>query len=376
MKSNQKHILIAVTTDVVSDMRVQKVCHFLNSKACKIVVIGRKLPSTFPKKLPYKVKLMNLPFSKGIPFYISFNISFFFRGLFQKADLIVANDLDTLLPSYLLSRIKRCDLVYDSHEYFTESAGLNGKKYKKKVWETIEKWIFPKLKHVITVNESIAEIYKQKYNQKIHVVRNIPLQIFPVKLKSKVELGLKSSSKIVLLQGGYIDNDRGGLELIKAMQFKNSDILLLIIGSGQEVPIMKSLTKSLNLSNKILFIPKIPSEQLIQYTLNADLGISIDKATNLNYKYSLPNKVFDYMRSEVPMLISNLPELIKIHQKHPFGLILDSHDPIHIASKIEEALNSPNYSIWKENLSIASKEYTWENELKVIESVFNKLIQY
>ena len=374
MINKPKKILMAVTTDVVSDMRVQKVCHFLNSVSCNVLVIGRKLPSSFIKELPFKVKLLNLPFSKGILFYISFNLTFFFRGLFIKADIIVANDLDTLLPCFILSKLKKCDLVYDSHEYFTESAGLIGKHYKKKVWEAIEKWIFPKLNSIITVNETIANIYLQKYGRKIHIVKNIPPLLLPKKIKSKEDLGINSTSKTIVLQGGFIDKDRGGIELIQAMQFIKSDIQLVVIGAGQEIPLMKSLTTDLNLSNKVLFIPKIPSDELIQFTLNADLGISIDKATNLNYKFSLPNKLFDYMRSEVPILISNLPELIKIHEKYPFGLILHSHDPKHIASKIEASLNSPDYLEWKKNLAIASKEYTWENELKVLHQVYDELL--
>ena len=374
MTKKVKKTLMAVTTDVVSDMRVQKVCHYLNSVSCDVLVIGRILPSTFKKELPFKVKLLKLPFSKGILFYFSYNLAFFFRGLFSKADIIVSNDLDTLLPCYILSKLKKCELVYDSHEYYTESAGLIGKPNKKKIWETIEKWIFPKLNQIITVNESIANIYENKYGKKVSIVRNIPPIFVPKKTKSKEALKLNSTSKIILLQGGFIDHDRGGIELIQAMQYITLDIQLVIIGAGQEIPKMKSLTKELNLTNKILLISKIPSDQLIQYTLNADLGISIDKPTNLNYKFSLPNKLFDYMRAEVPILISNLPELIKIHQKYPFGLILDSHDPTHIASKIESSLNNPNYKEWKLNLSKASKEYTWENELIVLNEVYDKIL--
>jgi len=369
-----KNILVAVTTDVVSDMRVQKICNFLKSQSCNITVIGRNLPTTFLKELPYEVKLLKIPFYKGVLFYITFQICLFIRGIFVKSDIIIANDLDTLLPCYLLSKLKKCELVYDSHEYYTESAGLIGKKYKKKVWETLEEWIFPKLKHIITVNESIAKIYSEKYRKKVHVVKNIPFVVNPQKTKSKVSLGLNSSAKIVLLQGSYIDIDRGGKELIESIQYTNSNIQLVIIGSGQELPLMKKLTQELKLTDKILFIPKLPSEQLIQYTLNADLGISIDKPTNLNYKLSLPNKLFDYMHAEIPILISNLPELIRIHEKFPFGPIINSHSPIHIATKIEEGLFSSEYTQWKKNLKEASKIYTWENELYTLKKVYSKIL--
>ena len=372
MKNKKKNILVAVTTDVVSDMRVQKVCNFLNSLSCNVVVIGRRLPSTFIKKFPFEIKLLDLPFSKGTLFYFAYNLTFFIRGLFKNPDIIVSNDLDTLLPCYLLSKIKRCDLVYDSHEYYTESEGLLGKKYKKKIWEAIEQLIFPKLKYIITVNDSIAAIYEKKYNKKISVVRNIPPKSKIIRLKNKEDLGLRPKTKMVLLQGAYIDKDRGGIELVQAMQYIKSDIVLFIIGEGQEITTMKSITKKLSLSDKIKFISKIPHDQLVQYTLNADLGISIDKATNLNYKYSLPNKIFDYMYSEVPILISKLPEIIKIHEKYPFGLIINSHDPEHIASKIEESFVDPNYLNWKKNLILASKEYSWENELIELKQIYKK----
>lgn len=369
-----KNILLAVTTDVVSDIRVQKICDFLKSKSCNILVIGRKLPSTFHKELPYDVKLLNIPFSKGVLFYVTFQAIFFLRGIFVKSDIIIANDLDTLLPCFLLSKIKNCELVYDSHEYYTESAGLIGKKLKKKIWEKLEQWIFPKLNHIITVNESIAEIYSKKYNKKIHIVKNIPSLVNYQKNKSKENLGLNPLTKMVLLQGSYIDIDRGGKELILAMQHIKSKIQLVIIGAGQELPLMKKLTQDLMLTDKILFIPKLPSDQLIQYTLNADLGISIDKPTNLNYKFSLPNKLFDYMRAEIPILISNLPELMKIHEKFPFGPVLDSHDSEHIASKIEEGLFSNEYNQWKKNLNEASQIFTWKNELKTLEKVYGTIL--
>lgn len=66
-------------------------------------------------------------------------------------------------------------LVYDAHEIFTEVPELVGRKFKQGLWKRLERKIFPKLKFVFTVNDSIAGWYEREYGICPHVVRNIPL---------------------------------------------------------------------------------------------------------------------------------------------------------------------------------------------------------
>ena len=107
-------------------------------------------------------------------FYAFFNLRLFFILLFKKADVFVSNDLDTLLANYLASKFKRkTELVYDSHEYFTEVPELTNRPGVQKIWMKIERMIFPKLTKIYTVNDSIAKIYSELYTKDIKVVRNI-----------------------------------------------------------------------------------------------------------------------------------------------------------------------------------------------------------
>jgi hypothetical protein len=152
--------------------------------------------------------------------------------LFSRADVLLANDLDTLLANYIASKIKSAALVYDSHEYYTEVPELVSRPKVQAVWKRIESFIFPRLKYVYTVNESIAEIYRAMYKVPVQVIRNLPTNQHLEKTKSRIDLGLPVEKKVIILQGAGINVDRGGEELIEAMAYIHEDCVLLIVGAG------------------------------------------------------------------------------------------------------------------------------------------------
>jgi glycosyltransferase involved in cell wall biosynthesis len=275
----------------------------------------------------------------------------------------------------MVSKIKGSKLVYDSHEYFTEVPELQNSPFKKSIWKAIERFIFPKLKHVFTVNESIKNLYEKEYGVKVNVVRNLPSIPAASLTLTTEELGLPSGKRIVILQGAGINVDRGAEEAVEAMQFVNEDAILLIVGSGDVVPFLKRRVTELKLAEKVFFIDKQPFDRLRAITKLAAIGLTLDKDTNINYKFSLPNKLFDYVQAGVPVLASRLTEIEKIINEYPVGLFIESHDPREIASKIDLMLTDKIlYDRLKSATIIASRELSWENEEKTLEKVYKPLL--
>ncbi len=147
---------MAVTSDIYTDMRVNKVATFLSNNNFQVQVVGRNT-SDFELKVPFETKRFNLWFHRSFLFYLEYNLRFFFYGLFRKADVIVSNDLDTLFACTLLSKLKRVPLIYDSHEYFTESVGLQGRNRVRAFWLWIERTCMPTVSKAYTVSQPIAD---------------------------------------------------------------------------------------------------------------------------------------------------------------------------------------------------------------------------
>ena len=268
-------------------------------------------------------------------------------------------------------------MIFDSHEYFTEVPELVNRPSVQRIWKRMEQRILPQLKHVLTVSQSIADLYQKEYGINVKLLRNVPEQndsIFKVETLSfeafaHTKRAQDDKTKVIIYQGA-INVNRGIEFMVKAMNHLD-DCMLYLVGKGDISNEISQLIKSENLTEKVKMLGEVPFEKLHSYTIQADLGLSLEEDKGLNYRFALPNKVFNYIHANVPVLVSNLPEMANLVNQYQVGETISTHEPQQIAKKIEQILsNETQLTTYKNNCKKAALNLNWEKEKQVISTLF------
>jgi glycosyltransferase involved in cell wall biosynthesis len=347
------------------------------------------------------------------------------RWQYKSFDCIHCHDADTLALGQKLAKVYQAKLVYDAHElwdseYEQERLRLVKKledpqapvsmrpKLSRKIMQVerakaIEKEIIPTCDAIISVNQSLCNMMEKNTEvaqpdpseinsektvssaQKVQPIRNIPpLYKIPTQDagqpgKFHEEFNIPKEFKIVLYQGGLSLN-RGILQLIEAFGLlKRKDLALVLMG-----PCAKAFQTSLNRAletarlntHPIYYKPPVYDPSFLSWTASADLGIHPLLNSEVNHYYCLPNKLFEYIQAEIPMAVSNFPEMAAIVNSANIGLTFNPENPQEIADCIEQYFNSPDLqATFKENLQLAKKEYCWEREQLQLVELYEALLK-
>lgn len=349
-----RKIIFTVTNDLNYDQRMQRICGSLADAGYEVLLVGRRLknsPVLLQKK--YQQKRFTCWFNKGKLFYAEYNIRLFFFLLFKKADCICAIDLDTILPCFYISKLKRIKRVYDAHEYFSQLDEVVNRPNIYRFWHRIEKKFIPRFKSGYTVCDSLAEEFKKNYNALYTVIRNVPL----LKESNDTTVSLEN----VVLYQGAVNRGRGLDKLVLAM--KNVNAILWVCGDGNFLEEMKDVVQTNDLSAKIVFYGMLDPDDLNIKTKQAYLAINPFERTGLNQYLSLSNKFFDYIHAGIPQVAMDYPEYKKINDQYQVALLIDELSPGVISKAISRLFSDKDlHSRLKQNCLLAKQELNWQKE--------------
>ncbi len=122
----------------------------------------------------------------------------------------------------------------------------------------------------ISPSEFLASFLKQKYNQKVHLVRN-PLPDIPNKELSKKQF---DQNFIALIFVGRVSEEKG-LDnfLLKLSKVNKVKYIFTIVGDGDQLNYLKTLTKNLNIEEYIVFKGRLTHHETLKEMKTQDVLI-------------------------------------------------------------------------------------------------------
>lgn len=363
-------ILVSVFNNLLTDQRVEKICKTLYDGGYEIELIGNNWGGEPQMQRSYSFYRIPLKAKKLRFAYLEYNYKLYLelKKRISKDTILLANDLDTLLPNYLISKKYRLPLVYDSHEIFTEMPSVRGR-FVQKIWRKLEKTIYPKLKYKMVANESYAHWFLKTYQKgKPLVIENYPRKYTPLFIDNTPQ----NFPKIIIYQGAI--NPSRGLDKIIPIMGSLENTEFWIVGRGPKLKEYQELASRFKLENKIKFLGSLTPEELREITPKADVGISIEENNGLSYYYTLPNKISDYIQARVPVVVSDFPEMSKIVNEFHVGEIINNHSEAELIGKLQTVINNGK-DYYEKNLEQASEVLCWENNEKRLISFYNDIVK-
>ncbi len=332
------------------------------------MLIGFGEPRTFEILPGIEAHILKKRFSRGFLFYLDVQLQLFFYLIRQSMDAICACDADTIMPGFYAARRKGVKIIFDGHEYFSETSGVQGRKFVKTVWSWVEKRYIPRVDLAYTVSPGLAEIMGDRFHIHFGLVRNLPKKDAA---DEDTEWPYEKGS--FWIYQGYLNKGRGLEEIVRA--FSVSGKKLLIAGVGPRESVLKDLIREHGMEDKVEMLGRIEPKKLKSLTSLAFAGLNIVDGEGLSYHYSLANKFFDYLQAGIPQVNSNLPEYKRICERFDCSLFLESNTVEELQKAIEKMeADQQAYAKLQYQARQASKVFNWESEeielLSLYESLF------
>ena len=269
-------------------------------------------------------------------------------------------------------------LVYDSHEF---ELGRNEKRSKLQLFclKHLERFLMKRCAFSIMVNDAIADEV-----QKIHGLKQRPIVVRSTpnrwtvepevcrEVRSRLLGAMQAPREMLLMYHGGVMKGRGVEMLLQEVQH-NPQVCAVILGNGQQdyMEQLKAMAESLGVTDRVLFHPAVPLEVLWKYVGAADVGMVTVPAVARSYYYMLPNKFFENIQSETPVICSNFPAVAPIVEQYGIGLTCNPEDLEDIDRCVEKMRTDRDfYAQCKENLKKAKEDLCWEREKVVLQEAY------
>ena len=338
-----------------------------------IGILGDGLPKeeTYSDKIIIKrinTNLFGNYTGNGLLTYAVFYMKVFWLLLFQKLKMVNIHNLELLPMGAALKFFKRSLLIYDPHELETEKTYCGN--FRRRVLRKIERTLIKYSDKVFVVGEAIAEHYVQNYCcEKPTVLLNCPgLKEVSSRDYFREKFNIPSDS-IIFVSQGCLEEHRG-IEIIIDAFSKINDIskCVVFMGDGE---LIARVEEASNKRWNIFYHPPVHPDDVLNYTSSGNVGLALIEDVSLSYHYCMPNKIFEYLMSGLPVVVSDLPEMKKVVESTKVGVVLKQYT----SEALYELIMEYDFNqINRADIKTATLQYyNWNSQEEIMLAEYNKI---
>ncbi|MCP4583344.1 MAG: glycosyltransferase family 4 protein [candidate division Zixibacteria bacterium] len=354
-----------------NDSRARLICHDIISAGYDldiIATVGGNLEHFKGAKI-HRLPQPVWPFRQRR--FISYNLKAAKLAADLEADIYHAVDLDTLWAASRAAGLSGGKVIYEARELYTELWALHNRALAKRFWRSLEKRLIRKAHSVVTINESIADELRRRYDiGKPDVVMNVASHV-PIDKVVDLRADYDLSSRFVLIYQGVLRPGQGIIRALKAIS-QLPETSIVFVGDGPYMVEIESWTAKLKITERVRFAGMIPPRELANFTAGADAGLLLMESAAVNNYLALPQKLFQYIAAGTPPIVSDNPELRRIVENDSLGLVLDRNSSSTDAEAIDIFLQKGlEQSV--QNCHKVHDKYSWEIEGRKFQDIYKDI---
>lgn len=267
------------------------------------------------------------------------------------------HDFPLLIPGLVLSCFLGPKLIYDAHELNGHAAGHTG------LWSSLivlgQKLAWKRIAGFVTVSESIRQWFLTTYGpKKSIVVTNSPMSEpasgLATRQPSIREAFQIPQESVIFSYVGALEAGRNIETLLRIFAKPERASLLVFVGDGSLKGEVLDLCESVS---AIRHHPPVQNWKIAELLSDVDYGFVLIEPVSLSDRFSLPNKLFEYLDSGVIPIASKLPDIERAIEESKSGHVVETHEDSmeRLIRKLERA-GRPSHR------SILPEKYRWENQ--------------
>lgn len=294
------------------------------------------------------------------------------RALSLNADIYQLHDPELLPIALKLKRAGRC-VIFDSHEDFP--ASILSKPYLHPAVRgviamaatTYERRVVARLDHVIAATPAIRDKFLAMG------ARSTDINNYPLTEELASTAGWEGRVPEVSYVGG-VTRIRGLAEAVEAMGLTRSEARLNLVGPFGDRALKQEVMAKPGWTN--VNEMGVLSRESVRGVLARSMAGLVTFLPEPNHVNAQPNKMFEYMSAEVPVIASHFPLWREIVEGADCGLCVDPEDSAAIALAVDYLVGHPDEArrMGENGRRAVLDRYNWPAEERKLIALYRNLI--